>query len=147
MEDKMEATPNPYCSPVTNGFAESFRHSGLRALFASLAIFLACLLVTGYFVLMEIPCVLAGFDQQNAPLPQDLLAVNRAAPFVLNYWFIVALAALSLILVMEWRFAGDIKNRIRCWMGVGIGMASLTFTFWLVWATLSRAGWQLLYRY
>lgn len=147
MDTKMEAAQNPYCSPASSGSTGPKEQSGLRWLLTGMAVFLACLLVSGYFVVMEIPFVLADFDRRNVQLPEDLLVVNRAAPFILKYWYIFVLAVLALFLVTEWRFAGGTKRRIRRWIGVGIGITSMTFTFWLAWATLSRAGWQLLYSY
>ena len=147
MDAKLESTHNPYCSPDSSGSTEPVEQSGLRWLLTGLAVFLACLLVSGYFVICEIPCVLGDFDQRNAQLPEDLLAVNRAAPFILNYWFIFALAVIVMFLVTEWRFTGSTKRRVRLWIGGGIGITSVTFTFWLAWTTLSQAGWQLLYSY
>lgn len=91
--------------------------------------------------------MLSDFDQRNAELPGDLLAINRAAPFILEYWFIFVLPVVVMILLTEWRFTGGIKKKVRRWIGVGIGITSVMFTFWLAWATLSQAGWQLLYSY
>ncbi|MDB4671087.1 hypothetical protein OAF34_03040 [Pirellulaceae bacterium] len=129
------------------GTAEPKEQSGLRSLLTGLAVFLACLLVSCYFVVFEIPCVLADFDQRNAPLPEHLSAVNRAAPFILNNWFVFAGIGLALLVVTQWRSTDSTKRRVCHWIGIGTGITSVTFTVWLAWATLSQAGWKLLYSY
>ena len=131
----MEAARNPYGPPASSWSTEPKEQSGLGWLLTGMAVFLACSLVSGYFLLAEIPCVMAEFDQRNAQLPKDLLAVNRADP--LKYWFIFVLAVLLMLLLTEWRFTSGTKRRVRRWIGGGVGITSMAFTFWLTWATLS----------
>lgn len=149
MPAKLQTTRNPYQSPSTGVSScvseEPKKRSGLSWLLVGIAISVVCLLISGYFALCEIPCVLDTLEQRNAKLPLDLWVVSRCVPFVINYWLVFVLPILAMLLATEWQFTGDTKEMVRRWTGFGIGLTSVIFTSWLAWATLSQADWKLLY--